>query len=372
MKYYIISGEPSGDLHASNIVHHLKGLDASATFRAWGGENLKKQGVSIVKNIKDFSYMGILDVVLNLKSIRNNISFCKKDLLEFHPDALILVDYAGFNLRIAEFAKKHGIKVFYYIPPKLWAWNKSRIFKIKKYVDNLIVIFPFEKEFYRKYDIQAFYFGNPIIDEINKKHKDLSLSSSKPIISLLPGSRKQEIDKIFPIMLSIIHSEFAKNFQFVVACSTNIDINYYKKFTNKFSNIILVYNQTYSLLTKSKFALITSGTASLEAALLGVPQIVCYKTNYLTYILAKLIIKVQYISLVNILLADYIRNSSNVPVVKELIQKQLSKDNLLKEIDLLTKYSDKQITAYKELKSIIKINKNPSKNISEFIYSSIT
>ena len=163
-----------------------------------GGENLKKQGVSIVKNIKDFSYMGILDVVLNLKSIRNNISFCKKDLLEFNPDALILVDY-GFNLRIAEFAKKHNIKVFYYIPPKLWAWNKSRIFKIKKYVDNLIVIFPFEKEFYRKYDIQAFYFGNPIIDEINKKHKNLSLSSSKPIISLLPGVESKRLIKFFQL-----------------------------------------------------------------------------------------------------------------------------------------------------------------------------
>jgi lipid-A-disaccharide synthase len=204
VRYYIVTGEPSGDMHAANLVNELKNIDNNSVVRAWGGNRLISEGVSLAKNIKDTAFMGLWNVLKNLRAIKSNLDFCKRDILDFKPDALILVDYPGFNLKIAEFAKKNGIKVFYYISPKVWAWNKSRISRIKKFVDHLLVIFPFEVEFYKKHRLEVTYVGNPLLDEIQKKDYILSFKSSKPIIALLPGSRKQEIEAILPLMLTVV------------------------------------------------------------------------------------------------------------------------------------------------------------------------
>jgi len=317
LKLYLITGEPSGDIHASNLVSELKKIDNTINIRAWGGENLIAQGVDIAQNINKTSYMGLWSVIKNLLSILKLISFCKKDILTFAPDALILVDYPGFNLRIAKFAKQHGIKVFYYIPPKLWAWNKKRLIKIKKYVDEVIVVFPFEKSFYKKNGIDVLYMGNPILDQIEKSNFSFNYNSSKQIIALLPGSRKQEIKAILPIMISLVDS--FKNYQFVIAATNTFSKNFYNSIIGN-KNIDIVFNQTYSLLKQSHAALVTSGTASLEAALLNVPQVVCYKTNILTYIVASKLINIKFLSLVNILM--------NRLIVKELIQYDLNVKNL--------------------------------------------
>ena len=226
MKYYIITGEPSGDIHAANLVNELKKRDSKTNVRAWGGERLISEGVSLAKNIKETSFMGIWSIIKNLATINSNLKFCKKDILNFQPDALILVDYPGFNLQIAEFAKKNQIKVFYYIPPKLWAWNKKRIKKIKKFIDHLLVIFPFEVEFYKKNGIEAIYVGNPVLDEIKRTKDKFSLETSKPIIALFPGSRKEEIKLILPEMLTVVDNY--PNYQFVIAATNMFETKFYR------------------------------------------------------------------------------------------------------------------------------------------------
>jgi len=344
-------------MHAANLVSELKKVDDNLVTRAWGGERLISEGVEIYKNIKETAFMGLWSVIKNLRLIKCNLDYCKKDLLAFKADALILVDYPGFNLKIAEFAKKNGIKVFYYISPKVWAWNKSRVFKIKKYVDHLLVIFPFEVDFYKKYGVEVTYVGNPLLDEIEKKEYLLSYKVTKPIIALLPGSRKQEIDKNLPIMLSIV-DDFP-GYDFVIAATKTFGKDYYNKII-KNDTVALVFGETYGLLANSEYALVTSGTATLETALFKVPQVVCYKTYWLTYIISKSFINIKYLSLVNILL--------NKMAVKELIQGRLSKENLKVELGLLSNERERILDDYNKLSKLLN-KQGASKNAAQFIFS---
>ena len=355
MKLYIITGEPSGDLHTANLVQELKKCNNDIQLRAWGGERLIAEGVELAKHIKDTAFMGLWDVLKNLGSIKKNLNYCQKDILNYKPDALILVDYPGFNLKIAKFAKQQGIKVFYYISPKVWAWNKSRVAKIKKYVDELLVIFPFEVDFYQKYGMKVTYVGNPLLDEIVKGKFKFTYTTEKPIIALLPGSRKQEIESIFSEMLKVVDAYPAH--QFVVAATNTFSKQYYQSFMKE-KNVALVFDETYGLLSNATAALVTSGTATLETAMFKVPQVVCYKTNWLTYYLAKNLIKIKYLSLVNILMDKL--------VVKELIQSDLNESRLKMEIDTLLN-DNKEILKYYDKLSDLLNKKGASKNAAEFI-----
>ena len=329
MKYYIISGEASGDLHASNLMKALKDQDAHADFRFWGGDLMKEVGGTLVKHYKDLAFMGFAEVIMNLRTILNNIKFCKQDLLEYAPDALILVDYPGFNLRIAEFAKKHNITVHYYISPQIWAWKENRIKKIKRDVDQMYVILPFEKEFYEdKHDFPVHFVGHPLLDAIaDRKEVDPEKFAGdnglndKPIVALLPGSRKQEISVMLSVMLKMA-PKFPDH-QFVIAGAPGQDKSFYEKFITG-SNVAFVTNKTYDLLSVSKAALVTSGTATLETALFRVPEVVCYKGNELSYQIGKRLVNVKFISLVNLIL--------DREVVKELIQNEFNEKNLENEL----------------------------------------
>lgn len=359
MRYYIVTGEASGDMHAANLVNELKKVDNNAFVRAWAGERLISEGVAIARNIKETNFMGVFSVLKNLRTIKANVDFCRQDILRFKPDALILVDYAGFNLRIARFAKKNGLRVFFYISPKIWAWNKSRISKIKRYVDHLLVIFPFEVAFYRKYGLEVIYVGNPLLDEIEKKDHSFSFKSSKPIIALLPGSRKQEIKVMLPKMLDVVESY--PSYQFIIAATNTFTKEYYESFIKK-KNVELVFNETYGLLSNAEAALVTSGTATLETALFKVPQVVCYKTSWLTYVIAKNLIQIEYLSLVNILL--------NKEAVKELIQTGFNKENLKKELKQLFIEREKMLIDYNKLSRLLN-KKGASRNAANFIINSI-
>ena len=359
MKIYIITGEPSGDLHAANLVCELKKCNTDLKLRAWGGERLLAEGVELAKHIKDTAFMGLLDVLKNLGAIKQNLKYCKQDILKYKPDAIVLVDYPGFNLKIAKFAKQHGIKVFFYISPKVWAWNKSRVSKIKKYVDKLLVIFPFEVDFYQKNGMDVTYVGNPLLDEIAKGNFKFTCRADKPIIALLPGSRKQEIEGILPEMLKVVDDY--PNHQFVVAATNTFSKEYYQSFI-KGKNVELVFDETYGLLSNASAALVTSGTATLETALFNVPQVVCYKTNWLTYLIAKNLIKIKYLSLVNILMDKL--------VVKELIQADLNKNKLKEELDILLNEKKKILNNYDELSDLLN-KKGASKNAAQFITDSI-
>jgi lipid-A-disaccharide synthase len=371
MKYYIIAGEASGDLHASNLIKELKLLDKHATFHCWGGDLMKAQGATIVKHYKDLAFMGFAEVLLNLKTILSNIKFCKKDILEFKPDVLILVDYPGFNLRIAEFAKMKGFKVFYYISPSVWAWHESRVKTIKKYVDKLFVILPFEKEFYAKHDYKVEYAGHPLTDGINdwKKNNPDDTTwrkahhlNDKPIIAILPGSRKQEISRMFPIMLEACDSY--KEYQVIVAGATSIPQEYYRQFAGG-RDVKILFNQTYSILKNSDAAIVKSGTSTLEAALLDTPEVVCYKANALSYSIAKRVAKVKYISLVNLIM--------DREVVKELIQDDMTADNIRKELNALLFDKEKRTNLFKdyqELKNKLGIN-GASKSIATKMFEAI-
>ncbi|MDD1525357.1 lipid-A-disaccharide synthase [Riemerella anatipestifer] len=331
MKYYIIAGEASGDLHGSNLMKALKQKDPNATFRFWGGDLMEQQGGTLVKHYRDLAFMGFVEVIQNLGTILRNIKFCKEDIRNFRPDVLILVDYPGFNLRIAKFAKKLGIKVVYYISPQLWAWKESRVNIIKKYVDEMLVILPFEKDFYKKHQVEAHFVGHPLLDALSdlppidiqafKKEHQLS---DKKIIALLPGSREQEVKKMLSIMLSV-RSEF-KDYQFVIAGAPSLPKSFYESYVDK--EVCFISNKTYDLLRCSDAALVTSGTATLETALLEVPEVVCYRGSKISYEIAKRLIKhIKYISLVNLIM--------DKEVVKELIQDELNTPNLVKELKLI-------------------------------------
>lgn len=333
MKYYIIAGEASGDLHGSNLMKALKEKDSNAEFRFWGGDLMQKQGGTLVKHYRDLAFMGFLEVAMNLRTILNNIKICKEDIKNNQPDVLILVDYPGFNLRIAKFAKELGIKVVYYISPQLWAWKEGRVEIIKKYVDEMMVILPFEEDFYHKHDVKSHFVGHPLLDAISTL-QDISVDdfktenglNEKEIIALLPGSRKQEVEKMLEIMLSV--RPHFNNYQFVIAGAPSLEKEFYQKYVDE--NVHFVSNKTYDLLRCSKAALVTSGTATLETALLNIPEVVCYRGSKISYAIAKRLVKnIKYISLVNLIM--------DREVVKELIQSELNTKNLVKELNFIIK-----------------------------------
>jgi len=329
LKYYIIAGEASGDLHASNLMKSLKKVDPNAQFRFWGGDLMQAQGGTIVKHYRDLAFMGFAEVLMNLRTILGNISVCKKDITAYKPDALIFIDYPGFNLRIAKWAKEEGYETHFYISPQIWAWKENRIKAIKRDVDHMYVILPFEKDFYeKKHNYPVNFVGHPLIDAIsNRKNTDVEKFKAennlddRPIIALLPGSRKQEISKMLEVMLSI--TQDFKDYQFVIAGAPSQEIEFYKPYLKK-TNINLVMNKTYDILSCAHAALVTSGTATLETALFKVPEVVCYKGSYISYHIAKRIINLDYISLVNLIM--------DREVVKELIQSEFNSESLKTEL----------------------------------------
>ncbi|NSW93735.1 MAG: lipid-A-disaccharide synthase [Bacteroidales bacterium] len=330
MRYFIIAGEKSGDLHGSNLIRELHRTDPDAAVFCWGGDLMQKAGAKLLKHYGKTSFMGFMAVLKNLPAITRNFSECKKQLLETRPDVVILIDYPGFNLRIARFAKKAGFKVFYYISPKLWAWREGRVKKIKKYIDRMYIIFPFEVEFYRKHGIEAHYFGNPLVDEIEKQtsmisesigKKSIQDTDSRPVIALLAGSRRHEVELVLPRMLEVVN-QFPE-YQFVIAGVSTLPEDLYKNITGEIP-VKLVIDRTYEVLANSTAALVTSGTATLETALMNVPQVVCYKGDFISMLIAWLVIRVDYISLVNLIMGK--------EVVKELVQYSLNKKNLAKEL----------------------------------------
>ena len=331
MKYYIISGEASGDLQCSQLIHALKNLDSEGDFRAWGGDLMQKEGAVLVKHYRELAFMGFWEVVSHLPTILKNISFCKKDILRYMPDVIIYVDYPGFNLRIAKWAKNRGFKNHYYISPQVWAWKENRIKQMKATLDSLYVILPFEKNYFeQKHNFPVHYVGHPLMDQLSKYSRDPkfckknNLTPKKPIIALLPGSRVQEIRKMLPLFNKIA-AKF-KKFQFVVAGAPGIDPKEYTKFI-KSDSLNFVHEKTYQLLLNSCAALVTSGTATLETALLNIPQLVCYKCSPITYWIGKKVIKLKYISLVNLILEK--------EAVVELIQNDCTYEKLVVELETL-------------------------------------
>ena len=350
MKYYIIAGEASGDLHASNLMKQVRALDNQASFRCWGGDLMEQQGGVIVKHYRDLAFMGFIEVIRNLPEILRNFRFCKKDIEAFKPDALILIDYPGFNLRIAEYGRKNGLKVFYYISPQVWAWKRSRVKKIRRDVDKMFVILPFEKDFYSEQGYDVDFVGHPLIDVVNETSgrencegfKNTSGLGTEPVIALLPGSRKQEIGTMLPIMLSAV--EDLKGYQVVIAAAPAVNESFYEQFTGG-RNVKYVIGHTHDLLRCSHSALVTSGTATLETALFGVPQVVCYKGSYISYQIARRLVKVRFISLVNLVVDRMI--------VTELIQSDLTPARLRTELEKINlgPARDKMLEDYRELNS---------------------
>ena len=349
MKYYIIAGEASGDLHGSNLIKALKKKDSEADIRCWGGDLMKAAGGNLVKHYKEMAFMGFLEVISNINQIFKNIAFCKEDISDFNPDVIVFIDYSGFNLRIASWAKKNKFKTNYYISPQIWASREGRIHKIKRDIDAMHVILPFEKEFYeKKHNYPVNFVGHPLIDAIGevprigdkKFREEHNLDLQKPIIALLPGSRKQEVQKMLTLMLSVTKS-FPK-FQFVIAGAPSLDLEFYQPFL-KSTQVSLISNKTYDLLSLSFAALVTSGTATLETALFKIPQVVCYRANWISYQIAKRIITLKFISLVNLIM--------DKEVVKELIQDDLNTKNLTTELDKILNGPErkKQFEAYYEL-----------------------
>lgn len=346
MKYYIIAGEASGDLHGSNLIKELKIINPSSTFRCWGGDLMKSQCNKLVMHYDDFSYMGFLEVIVNAKKILSYISLCKKDIEEYNPDVIIYIDYPGFNMKIAEWAKRKNFINHFYISPKVWVWKENRVKKIKRVIDKMFVILPFEEGFYiNKHNYKVDFVGHPLLDAIDNQ-KEFNRQeflaknklSSKPVIALLPGSRNQEIIKLLPLMLDVV-SNF-NDYQIIIAGAPNKSINYYEKIilSNKESrsSIKVICNQTYDILRISSAAIVTSGTATLETALFKVPQVVCYKTSMISYLIGRLLIhNLKFISLVNIILDKHI--------VKELIQNNCNKDNLVIELQKILNKSDRSL-----------------------------
>ena len=351
MKYYIIAGEASGDLHGSNLIKEIIDLDPNADIRAWGGDKMKDSGAVVVKHFKDLAFMGFYEVLINIRTILKNISFCKKDILSFNPDKIIFIDYPGFNMRIAKWSKKYKFKTIYYIAPQLWAWNEKRIKEIKKYINSLYVILPFEKEFFEsKHNYPVKFLGHPLADSIYnfkinyKSSNQLITDDKKPIIAILPGSRKQEIKKILNIVLKTV--EYFSEYQFIVAGAPNIELSYYTSII-KNKKIKVIENKTYELLSVSYAAIVTSGTATLETALFKVPQIVCYKSSYFSFFIAKLLVNIKYISLVNLIMDQ--------EIIKELIQGDCNKEKITNELRKILNSNNRKVlkVKYDELAFIL-------------------
>ena len=320
MKYYIIAGEASGDLHGSNLIKEIKHLDPAASIRAWGGDLMKDAGASLVKHYRDLAFMGFLEVIKNLPTILQNIKFCKQDIEAWQPDVLVLIDYPGFNLRIAEWAKKHGCKVVYYIAPQVWAWKENRVKKMKLCIDKMFCILPFEKDYFKnKWNWDVTYVGHPLLRVIESfKSTNPLVTENKKVIALLPGSRKQEIVKMLPIMLSV--TPHFPAYTFMVAQAPGQDAPFYNRFLMGYANVTLIKNSTYDLLSIADAALVTSGTATLETALFKVPEVVCYKTSKFSYQIAKWLVKIKFISLVNLIM--------DKEIVQEIIQENLTEQHL--------------------------------------------
>lgn len=357
MKYYLIAGEASGDLHGSNLMKELQAADPDSSFRFFGGDLMKNVGGKLVKHYRDTAFMGILNVVLNLRTIKKHLDFCKKDLLEFEPDVLILIDYPGFNLKIAEFAHPKNIKVFYYISPKIWAWKENRVKKIRKYVDELFTILPFETDFYRKHKIEVNYVGNPLLDAINEFKKNAQSKTEflnnnnldeRPVIAMLAGSRVQEIKNTLPVMVKA--SRGNPDHQFVVAGVETVPTKLYEKLLQG-TKIKVIFNQTYNLLNHSFAALVTSGTAALETALFNVPQTVMYRVEggwLMDVLMRHIFLKVKWVSLPNLIL--------NKESVKEYIQVDMTVKKIEKELNSLLysdNYREKIFEDYSRLKQLI-------------------
>ena len=367
MKYYIIAGEASGDLHGSNLVKELRKLDTQAIIRAWGGDLMQAAGADIIKHYRDLAFMGFTEVIKNLPTILNNLKFCKKDILQFQPDVLVLIDYPGFNLRIAKWAKEKGLKVIYYISPQVWAWKESRVKSIKKHVDKMLVILPFEKEFYKKWDYKVEYVGHPlvqVIEESKKETKPLitdknSAVSDHPVIAILPGSRKQEINKKLPLMIEAC-LKYSNRYRLIVAKAPGNEDVFYQSVVS--TPEVETTRDTYNLLKHATAAVVTSGTATLETALFGVPEIVCYKGSPISYQIAKRLIKIKYISLVNLIM--------DKKVVTELIQDQLTVNNLVTELSSILTDEEKirrMKKDYQDLKELLGKGGNASQRAAHEI-----
>jgi len=355
MKYFILSGEASGDLHGANLIKQIKRFDADAEFQYWGGDLMTEViGHKPLKHIKELAFMGFSEVLKNIGTIFKNIKLCKKQITEFKPDVVVMIDYPGFNLRIAEFVKSQNIKVFYYISPTVWAWKENRVEKIKKFVDEMFVILPFEEPFYRKHDYKVNYFGHPLLDAIEQyndskkptldEFKETYKLDNRPIIALLPGSRVQEIKVKLPIMLDLVDKY--PDYQFVVSVAPTLDLDFVQEVAGA-KDVKYVVNKTYDLLSHAYAGLITSGTATLETALFKLPQVVCYKGNAASFQIAKRIVNIKYISLVNLIL--------DKEVVTELIQNDLTSENLKIELDKLLDKSHRAILEkeYQNLEDIL-------------------
>ncbi len=354
MKYFIIAGEQSGDLHGSNLVKELFRSDINAEIRCWGGDLMESAGATLLRHYKDTAFMGFVVILKNLGAIRRNLILCRQHISEFRPDVVILIDYPGFNFRIAEFAKKSDFRVFYYISPKLWAWKEGRVERVRKYVDRMYIIFPFEVDFYRKHNINVEYHGNPILDEIEKKtdlpagENELKRSlglSGKPVIALLSGSRSHEVEHILPKMLETV--DHFPEYQFVIAGVRNLPDELYHRITGN-KPVKLIREKTYEILQVSTAALVASGTATLETALFNIPQVVCFGGDFFSMIIAWIVIKVKYISLVNLILG--------YEAVRELIQYSLNKKKLIPELKAILPGGSKRermLNDYKKLKEIL-------------------
>lgn len=353
MKYYILAGEASGDLHASNLIREISKIDPQAQFRGFGGDLMERAGMTVLKHYRDLAFMGLMPVIMNIRTIRKNFRVCQDDLLAFRPDVLILVDYPGFNLRMAKFAKEHGIRTFYYISPKIWAWKKRRVYRVKAYVDELFAIFPFEADFYKQFDYPVNYVGNPLLDAILEKKPEPDFSkfyaenqlSEKPVLALLPGSRRGEISVLLPTMLEA--AAHFPEFQCVIAGAPNIPDDYYRHFMAN-SKVPVVWNKTYEILVHSKVAIVSSGTATLETALLNVPQVVVYQLtpNWLFKYLKKFFLKSKWVSLVNIILGR--------EAVTELIQSDFTLRNVVKELTKIVQnpeYEARMLSDYRDMRA---------------------
>jgi lipid-A-disaccharide synthase len=350
MKYFIVAGEPSGDLHGSNLIRELIKADPYAEVYCWGGELMEQAGGSLMMHYRKLAIMGFANILFNLRTIAKNLALCKKQITSLNPDVVILIDFPGFNLRIARFGKSAGIKVFYYISPKIWAWNESRIKKIKRYVDRMFIIFPFEVEFYRKHDYIVEYYGNPLVDEIERKKaalgdpdeiKKLLKLDNRPVIALLAGSRNQEITHVLPQMLNIV--KYFPEYQFVIAGVRSIPGSLYNKIIGD-QPVNLVTDRTYEILSLAQAALVTSGTATLETALMGIPQVVCYRNEFFSMLIALMVVKVKYISLVNLIMGD--------EVVKELVQYDLTFKRLMKEFKAIINGGEKREKILNDYRSL--------------------
>ncbi|MEP6674372.1 MAG: lipid-A-disaccharide synthase [Ferruginibacter sp.] len=372
MKYYLIAGEASGDLHGGNLIKELRLLDREADMRCWGGDKMEAAGATLVKHYRDLAFMGFIEVIKNLRTIFKNLNLCKKDILAYQPDTLILIDYPGFNLRIAKWARQQGLKIIYYISPQVWAWKENRVKMMKRCIDKMLVILPFEKDYYeKKWSWEVEYVGHPlvkVIEEFKQSGIPLITQNSTPntqhnkIIALLPGSRKQEILKKLPVMLEV--SREFPDYKFIVAKAPGLAEDFYNELLAPYENVSFVSNRTYDLLSQSTAALVTSGTATLETALFNVPEVICYKGSAVSYQIAKRLISIKYICLVNLIM--------DKEVVKELIQDQFNVTNLKYELKELLNNPAKQQQLkkdYAELKALLSKGGNASANAAVSIYN---